>query len=125
MGRISMTIAPDVLEAADRLAGRWGRSRSWVISEALRRLAAQPIESAWPAAVAEPLQNEGFVAVASVKADQLRRTAALSPADRLREAESLVRLGRAARPRHRRAQVVGFATLDDFAQWKKARRSGA
>ncbi|HRN52925.1 MAG TPA: ribbon-helix-helix domain-containing protein, partial [Gemmatimonadaceae bacterium] len=38
LARISMTIPPDALRRADRLAKRAGRSRSWVLTEAVRRL---------------------------------------------------------------------------------------
>ncbi len=38
LARISMTIPPDVLKRADRIAKREGRSRSWVLAEAVRRL---------------------------------------------------------------------------------------
>ena len=39
LARISMTIPSDVLRRADRIAKREGRSRSWVLTDAVRRLA--------------------------------------------------------------------------------------
>lgn len=35
--RISLTLPPEVLAQADRVAGELERSRSWVIAEAIRR----------------------------------------------------------------------------------------
>ena len=40
LARISMTIPPDVLRRADRIARHEGRSRSWVLAEAVPSLAA-------------------------------------------------------------------------------------
>ncbi len=126
--RISMTIPADVLRQADQLARHWSRSRSWVISEAIRRLAAGPV-TAMPglSLVAESAAPtyEAAAAVAEGRLAQIRASLALSPADRLRRAESLVSLSRAVHPRTRRNQVIGFDTLEDFALWKKARRAGA
>ncbi len=39
--RISLTLPPEVLAEADRLAKELDRSRSWVIAEAIRRLASE------------------------------------------------------------------------------------
>lgn len=124
--RISMTIPGDVLRQADRLARQWSRSRSWVISEAIRQLEGKPGTSPAPSLVAEPGALEyATTAIAHARTDQLRRNLALSPAERLRQADSLVNLARAVRRRSARRQVIGFDSLEDFAQWKKARRAGA
>ncbi|MBL8987988.1 MAG: hypothetical protein JNJ80_17075 [Gemmatimonadetes bacterium] len=128
LSRISMTIPADVLWQADQLAHLWNRSRSWVISEAVRRLAAEPV-TAMPGlglvAEAAVPTSEAVAAVAEGRMAQIRASLALSPADRLQRAESLVSLSRAVHPRARRNQVIGFDTLEDFALWKKARRAGA
>lgn len=126
--RISMTIPGDVLRQADQLARQWRRSRSWVISEAIRRLAAQPaIAMPGLSPVAEPAAPtyDAVAAVAEGRLAQLRANLALAPAERLRRAQSLLDLGRAVHPRARRNQIIGFDTLEDFALWKKARRVGA
>lgn len=124
--RISMTIPGEVLRQADLLARRWSRSRSWVISEAIRQLAAEPGSSAVPSVVAEP-SVPGYAAaeIARARTTQLQRNLALSPAERLRQAEGLVNLGRAVRRRPARRQIIAFDTLEDFARWKKAHRAGA
>ena len=124
--RISMTIPGDVLRHADLLARQWSRSRSWVISEAIRQLGAKPGASAAGHVVAEPSGPAyATLAIAEARAAQLRRNLALSPAERLRQAEALVNLARAVRRRPTRRQVIGFDSLEDFVQWNKARRAGA
>lgn len=70
-----MTIPADLVAKADQTAGRWHRSRSWVIAEAVRQLPDEPTRS--------------------------------------------------VTPRPQRRQVIAFDTLEDFYQWKKARRAGA
>ena len=97
--RISMTIPGDVLRQADLLARQWSRSRSWVISEAIRQLGAKPGASPVEHLVAEP-------------AAPAYATMAIAEA-------------RAVRRRPTRRQVIGFDSLEDFAQWNKARRAGA
>jgi len=60
--KIAITIPPDDLAAADRLAAKLGRSRSWVLSEGLREGEASGDVTAWPTAnerltrVDEPLR---------------------------------------------------------------------
>ena len=90
------------------------------VSESGRRcrLHATPLEVYATATLVEVVLETGFL-------HQIRASLALSPADRLRRAESLVSLSRAVHPRARRNQVIGFDTLEDFALWKKARRAGA
>ena len=128
LSRISMTIPADVLRQADQMARQRSRSRSWVISEVIRRLAAGPV-TAMPglSLVAEAAAPtcEAAAAIAEGRMAQIRASLALSPADRLRRAESLVSLSRAVHPRARRNQVISFDTLEDFGLWKEARRAGA
>lgn len=124
--RISMTIPGEVLRQADLLARRWRRSRSWVISEAIRQLAALQGPVSAPMMVAEPTPPAyATEAVAEGRTAQLRRNLELSPGERLRQAEDLMNLARAVRTRPIRRQIIGFDTLEDFAQWKKAHRAGA
>jgi hypothetical protein len=117
--RISITLPPDVLAEADALAAELDRSRSWVFAEAVRRFARLP------ALVRElaPVDYAGGE-VAAARTAHLRRDAERSPAERLRLAEELVELARLVHPRPRRAQILGFESVEDFAEWKKARRAG-
>lgn len=62
-------------------------------------------------------------AIAEGRERQLRRNLALSPEERLAEAEELMALAREIHPRRRRAQIIGFETLEDFAAWKAEERA--
>jgi metal-responsive CopG/Arc/MetJ family transcriptional regulator len=70
--KTAITMPPEDLEATDRLATRLGRSRSWVLSEALRRFVTH-----------ERLTSE----LDTSRAEQRRRDLALTPDQRVREAE--------------------------------------
>lgn len=129
--RISVTLPPEVVEAADARAQALDRSRSWVVAEALRRyLAAAPGEEvagmerrglyvAEPAAPAYAAR-----AVERARARHLRAEAALPVDERLRRAEELGRLARRAQGRGVRCQVIGFDSYEDFYEWKKGHRIG-
>ena len=120
--RISITLPPEVLQAADKRARALDRSRSWLIVAAIRTyLATAPAQVR---EVAGPVSGAQEVADARRRhlATDLRRT----PAERLRRADELAQLARRARSRRgRREQVIGFDNYEDFYEWKKARRAGA
>ncbi len=131
--RISITVPKDLVTAADRRARELDRSRSWVVAEALRawlrgRERPPSVREPEPVAyAARPPETPVNVAaeVAAARRRHLAAELALPPAERLRRAEELARLARAARPRGRRAQVIGFDSYEDFYEWKKARLVGA
>ena len=106
--RIAITLPPDVLEAADRLAARLDRSRSWVVAEAVRRYETAPVDQA--------------EVIAAGRRELLRAALGLSPEERLLRAEELVELARLVHPRPPRAQIIGFDSEDDFAAWKASSR---
>jgi hypothetical protein len=109
--RISVTLPPGLLQAADRVAARLDRPRSWVIAEALRRFTGAALPGAPAPAPREP------------GPEHLDRT----PEERLRLAEALIAAARRSAPpaRRARAQIVAFDTLDDFGAWKAARGRSA
>ena len=116
--RITITLPAELVAAADTRATQLDRSRSWVVAEALRsRLAA--------AAVREPSVAYAAREVAAARRQHLGSDLRLSPAERLRRAEELGRLGRSAQRRGRRSQVIGFDSYEDYYEWKKARLVGA
>lgn len=117
--RITITIPKDVLAAADRQARQLGRSRSWVITEAVRGYART-------SGVSEPPPPYAAEAVAEARTRHLLTALQLTPAERLRRADELTRLARAVRParRGRRQQIIAFDAYEDFYEWKKARRAG-
>lgn len=117
--RISMTIPPDTLRRADRLARQADRSRSWVIAEALRRfeLPAPPTDR--PAAAAGG--SAARVDSAKPRLDPSRR-AQLQADLRLTPTERVLAAERTARevPRRRFAALyVGFERVEDYLEWKK------
>src|SRR5207245_5160005 len=93
--RISITLPPEVLQAADKRARALDRSRSWLIVAAIRTyLATAPAQVR---EVAGPVSGAQEVADARRQhlASDLRRT----PAERLRRADELAQLARRARSR--------------------------
>ena len=121
--RISITIPANVLKAADRLARQLDRSRSWVLSEGVRRMAMDRVAPA----VAETRVSPYAGHEAEMQAVAIRRLEAdlaSSPAERLRQAEALARLGRMVRPARNRSQVIAFDSYEDFHRWKATRQAG-
>lgn len=113
LARISMTIPPDALRRADRLAKRAGRSRSWVLAEAVRRLELpEP-----PAATAAPAPKR----LDGSRRAQLTADMALSPVERVLAAERTAR----EVPRRRFAALyVSFDRLEDYLEWKRLEAIG-
>lgn len=128
LDRISMTIPPDLVRQADRLARRWDRSRSWVIAEAVRRLAeadaapqpglvlergiAAPPRSTVPSGTdrLDPSRRR-------LLADDLR----LSPEARVRAAERTAReVPAKAYPR----LFISFDRPEDYLAWKNLEAAG-
>ena len=112
LARISMTIPPDALRRADRLAKRAGRSRSWVLAEAVRRLELPEPETAVAAA---PQRLD------AARRAQLRADLALSPAERVLAAERTAR----EVPRRRFAALyASFERAEDYLEWKRLEAIG-
>lgn len=111
--RISMTIPPDVLRRADRIAKRAGRSRSWVLTDAVRRLAE-------PAAQAPAMSGTVPRLDASRRA-LLAADLALTPTDRVVAAE---RTAREVPVRRFGALFVTFDRVEDYHEWKRLETLG-
>ncbi|HXL34835.1 MAG TPA: ribbon-helix-helix protein, CopG family [Gemmatimonadales bacterium] len=125
LARISITLPRDVLTAADRRARALDRSRSWLIVEALRTYLATPAGSASAGVRESDTPVYAVREVADARRQHLAADLKRSPAERLQRAEQLTRLARQVRPRRgRRQQVIGFASYEDFYEWKKARLAG-
>lgn len=132
--RVTVTVPAAVLDAADRLATRLDRSRSWVVADALRRLTAQP-ESAGgagrvsetassPAAVrdeAPPPPYEVQSAFRAAEAARLEGDLAMTPEQRVHVAEELARISPSDRPRPRFRRVLQFDRYADYLDWKRYR----
>lgn len=124
--RISVTVPPDLVAAADRRAAELDRSRSWVVAEALHQYLARGT----PQRVREPSPRytpaptvDASADVAAARRRLLEANLRLSPAERLERAGDLATLAPARRSN--RQQIIGFDSYDDFYEWKlqwRARR---
>ena len=117
LARITITLARDLLAAADRRAKELQRSRSWVVAEALRRYLARP--SAVREQVAGPHEPSPAGALGNYRRAQLEADLALTPEQRVREAERTARVPELAgrkRPGHR---VLIFDRYEDYLEWKR------
>jgi len=108
--RIAVTLPPETLRAADELAALQDRSRSWIVSEAIRQYAAAQREAT---KVTEPAAQLG-----PSRMEQLRRDLALSPEARILESEELVAVGGAVAER---AVPRSFPSYDAFLTWRRQR----
>lgn len=100
--RISLTIPPDVLRRADRIAKHEGRSRSWVLTDAVRRLA-EPEPPALPR-------------LDSSRRAMLQSDLALSATERVLAAE---RTAREVPVRRFSALFISFDRFEDYLEWKR------
>jgi hypothetical protein len=105
--RISMTIPADVLRRADRIAKREGRSRSWVLVDAVRRLPE-------PTPATLPRLDES-------RRGQLVSDLTLTPTERVMAAE---RTAREVPTRRFGALFVTFDRFEDYLEWKRREAVG-
>jgi hypothetical protein len=75
--------------------------------------------------VSEPSVAYGAREVAAARRLHAAADLRLSPTERLRRAEELGQLARAAQRRATRHQVIAFDSYEDYYEWKKARLVGA
>ncbi len=116
LSRISITIPRELVAAADRRARELDRSRSWVVAEALRRYVAERPRSA----VREPAgPPPGVAGLGSSRLAQLQADLALTPEQRVREAERTARVGQRALRGGAVNRVLSFDRYEDYLEWKR------
>jgi len=124
--RISITVPKDLVTAADRRARELDRSRSWVVSEALRAW----LRGRGPAAgEPEPLRTTPVrerpatyaAGLGEYRLAQLEADLALTPEQRVREAERTAQEAERAAGRRPADQLVTFDRYEDYLQWKRHR----
>lgn len=121
--RISCTIPETVLQLTDAAAKRERRSRSWIISEALREYAdrgrgrSQVREPPAPYQAAPPSPGLG-----SYRQGQLEADLALTPEQRVIIADETAALGRPRGPAARR--IIQFDRYEDYLAWKRTEAIG-
>jgi hypothetical protein len=113
--RIAITLPEGDLAAADRIARQQDRSRSWVIAEAIRAYVARPVDSA-----ARPPVSAGL---GPSRLAQLRADLALTPEQRVREAEATA-FAVPRRERGRVNRVISFERFEDYLDWKTREAAG-
>ncbi len=122
--RVTVTVPADVLDAADALARRLDRSRSWVVADALRRYGAAPAEERTAQAartVREPAPAPYAVAsrLGEQRLAQLDADLRLTPEQRVREAQRTVELALRLHRPPRAHQVIAFDTYEEYLNWKE------
>lgn len=120
--RISITIPEELVEAADRAARGLDRSRSWLVVEALRRYLARQARPA--RVVAEPVAPYGVpeAGVGEQRRAQLEADLALTPEERVKEAERTARLSDFVAPKRRVDRVLTFDAYEDYLEWDRRER---
>lgn len=123
LARISCTVPQAVLQLADAAAQRERRSRSWIISEALREYANR---APGPSRVREPSTSYQSAppspGLGSYRQAQLEADLALTPEQRVIVADQTAALARSRTPAGRR--VIQFDRYEDYLAWKRAEAIG-
>ena len=114
LARITVTLPADLLASADARARQLDRSRSWVVSEALRGYLAA-------SAVREPgTQAYGPKAgLGEYRLRQLQADLALTPEQRVREAERTAREAELVRGIPKGRGLRFFDRYQDYLEWKR------
>jgi hypothetical protein len=113
LARITITLPRDLLAAADARAKRFDRSRSWVVADALRRSVTQSL-------VSEPALPYGSArGLGEYRRTQLESDLALTPEERVLEAERTAREAELARGATPGAGVRFFDRYEDYLAWKR------
>jgi len=99
-----------MLEAADRRASELDRPRSWVIAEAIRAYAGQPL--------AAPAAGSWQERLGSSRLKQLTFDLRLTPEERVKAAEETARTTQ-AREHGRVQRVIGFDRYEDYLDFKR------
>lgn len=125
--RIAITLPEKDLAAADRLAHRHDRSRSWTVAEAIRRYAVADDAAYRLTEGALRATNEASAVrlptpqgLGDSRRAQLIRDLALTPEARVRAAEETLRLTE-PRSKSRTHQLAAFDRYEDFLDWKRSR----
>lgn len=112
LARITITVPKDLLAAADARAKRLDRSRSWVVAEALRNSVAARH-------VAEPAPLPYGTGLDEYRRTQLQADLALTPEERVLEAERTAREAELVRGVPSGTGVRFFDRYEDYITWKR------
>lgn len=124
--RIAITLPPEVLASADRLARELDRSRSWVVAESIREYSARggPAQTRVRDAagrVSEPVtiyDPEAPDALGQLRYHQLKADLLLTPLERVLAAEETERMAWLVHPPAGQ-QLLMFDRPEDYLRWKQ------
>jgi len=124
LSRISVTVPGELVEAADEVAARLDRSRSWVVAEALRRYLSEVGESDPRRSTAATVREVGSTPYAAPGLGEYRRAQleadlALTPEQRVREAEETARLSEVRGRDWQGDRVLMFDRYEDYLAWER------
>ena len=121
--RISITLPPELLEAADRCAREANRSRSWVVAEALRLQVEKLAETAGAGSQVQVHETARLpyaaLGLGESRTVQLEADLALTPEERVREAERTLALSELGEPAWRGDRLLMFDRFEDYLAWKR------
>jgi predicted transcriptional regulator len=125
--RISVTLPPDLVQKADRRAAALDRSRSWVVSEALRRYLT-PItgypEGGHSGMLTRESGRSPHRGLGEHRLAQLEADLALTPEQRVREAEETARATEPREPHTAGERVLTFESYEHYLDWKRRADAG-
>ncbi|HXR71029.1 ribbon-helix-helix protein, CopG family [Actinocrinis sp.] len=120
LARIAITIPPSLVKLADRRARALGRSRSWVLVQALQRYLSDA-ELASPGPARQPASSgsasSAESALGEYRRSQLEADLGLTAEERVKEAERTGRVAEIVRPRWRSDRVITFDRYEDYLAW--------
>lgn len=111
--RITISIPLDLVRAADARASALQRSRSWVVTDALRRGLAAGLHA--PAGD----RDDWTARLGPSRLGQLQADLGLSAEERVREAERTTRVTELRAPRRAAARVLSFDRYEDYLEWQR------
>lgn len=121
--RITITIPESLVREVDRLARQLDRSRSWVVSDAVRRYVAAAVQAAsGERSVREPERRPyGVVSgLGPSRQTQLEADLTLTPEERVKAAEQTARVPDLVGPApSRRDRILFFDSYEDYLDWKR------
>ncbi|HEX9633521.1 MAG TPA: ribbon-helix-helix protein, CopG family [Gemmatimonadales bacterium] len=119
--RVSITLPEDLLTAADQTAIELDRSRSWVVAEALRAYLKSREAMRTAPLVREAPVRYGVTlrpGLGPSRLAQLEADIALTPEERVRDAERTARAV-PAHPQAPASRLVVFDRYEDYLDWKR------
>ena len=121
--RITITIAKSLVHEVDRLARQLDRSRSWVVSDAVRRHVAAAAQAAsGERSVREP-ESRPYGVVSGLgpsRQTQLEADLTLTPEERVKAAEQTARVPDLVGPAPSRPdRILFFDSYEDYLDWKR------